>query len=107
MSAFSGQMERQGSFLLEVTPRITIPEVRTTFPLYIGLGAGIGFYPKHIVRKLPAMSLNSQFFIGLRVFDIYHNLGFSTEINLRIHFPFNELNIYLETLGQMGLIFRF
>ena len=107
VAIFSAKLEQQRAVLLEITPRISIPEVRTTFPLYIGLGAGFGFYPRNIVKKIPSLSLNSQFFIGLRFLDLYHNLGFSAELNLKIHSPFSELEIYLETLAQLGLIFRF
>ena len=43
VAIFSAKLEQQRAVLLEITPRISIPEVRTTFPLYIGLGAGFGF----------------------------------------------------------------
>ena len=107
ISIFSSQLATRRSTLLEITPQFSVPEIRAGFPLYVGVGAGVGFYPRHIVKKIPTLSVNSQFFIGLRFLDIYHNVGFSTELNLRVHSPFNELKVYLETLGQFGLIFRF
>lgn len=107
MAVFVAQMENQRASLVEITPRITTPTIRTSFPLYIGMGAGLGFYPWFVVRKLPLLSFNTQIFIGLRFFDLYHNLGISTEFNLRIHVPLNELTIYIESMGQLGLIFRF
>lgn len=106
-SVFSSKMEKQKKVLLEVSPRISIPEIQTVFPVYIGFGAGLGFYPHHIIQKIPSLSASSQFFAGLRLFDLYHNLGFYTELNLRLHYPFSELEIYLEVLGHFGLIFRF
>lgn len=107
ISLFSSQMRKQRATLIEITPRISIPEIRTAFPLYIGAGVGMGLYPYHIVRKLPSLSINSHLFIGLRFFDLYHNLGLSAEIILRVHSPLNELKIYMETLGVLGLICKF
>ena len=106
-SIFFTKLERQKAILLELTPRISFPEVQTAFPFYIGLGAGLGFYPRNIVKKMPALSANAQCFIGLRFLEIYHNLGFFTEWNLRVHVPFNELEIYLENFAYFGLIFGF
>ena len=106
-SIFSAQMARQKSTVLEVTPFITIPEIRTAFPFYLGMGFGFGFYPRNLIQQLPAFSVNTQLFLGFRFFEIYHNLGCFTELNLRIHYPFSELTVYLETLAQLGLIFRF
>lgn len=107
ISLFSTKLERQKAALLEITPRISVPEVATAFPLYVGLGAGFGFYPHYVIKKKPSLSVNGQFFVGLRLLDLYHNLGFSGELNLRIHSPLNELTIYLEMLGQFGLVFSF
>ena len=104
---FSSKMEKQRAVLLEITAQVTVPDIRSAFPLYVGLGAGLGFYPRYIVRKIPSLSANSQFFVGLRFLDLYHNLGLSMELNLRMQYPFSELEIYIETLGQLGLIFSF
>ncbi len=107
VSLFSTHMARQKSALLEISPRISFPEVQSAFPLYVGCGAGMGFHPRYIVRKISAMSFNSQFFMGLRFIDFYYNLGFFTEFNLRMHYPLSELEIYLETFGHLGITFGF
>ena len=107
VTVFSSKMINRRALLLEITPRISVPEVRTTFPVYVGIGTGFGFYPRYIVQKIPSFSVNCQLFAGLRFLDLYHNLGFSAELNLRMHYPFSELEIYLEALGQLGLVFRF
>ena len=106
-SVFSARLKKQRSILLEITPRISFPEVKTTFPLYVGLGAGFGVYPRYIIRKMSYLSANGQFFVGLRLHELYHNLGLSAELNLKIHSAFNESAIYLDLLGQVGLIFGF
>ncbi len=106
-SVFSTRLERHRVFFLEVTPRISFPEVQAAFPLYIGLGAGVGFYPRYLVRKVASVSLNGQVFMGFRLLELYHNLGFSSEINLKMYHPFSETSNYLDVLCQMGLIFSF
>ena len=106
-SIFSSQMSKQRATLLEVTPFITIPEIQTGFPFYIGMGFGFGFYPRHLIQQLSVFSISSQFFFGFRFLEIYHNVGFFTELNLRIQYPFSELKAYLETSAQFGFIFRF
>ena len=93
--------------LLELSPRIIIPETSSAFPLYLGLGAGLGFYPSYIAKKIPFLSASGQFLIGLRLLELYYNLGLSAELNLRIHYPFNESEVYVERLGQIGLVFQF
>ena len=106
-SVFSSQMTRRKATLLEVTPFITIPEIGTSFPFYIGMGFGFGFFPSYLVKPLPIFAVNSQFFFGFRFLEIYHNVGGFIELNLRTYYPFSELKAYLETLIQAGLIFRF
>lgn len=101
------QLERQRAVLLEVMPQFSFPEMRSTFPIYMGLGAGLGFYPRNIIRKKLSLSLSGEFFLGLRFLNLYHNLGFSSEVNLRIHTPFNELEVYLESLVRVALVFCF
>ena len=107
VAVFSSQMQGQKAVFLEIAPRISIPEILTAFPFYVGLGAGFGFYPRYIIKKIPALSVNGQFFSGFRFFDLYHNLGFSGEFNLRLDCPFSEMDIYLSALAQLGIIFRF
>lgn len=107
VAVYSSQMKHRRAFLLELSPRVTIPEARSSFPLYLGLAVGVGFYPRYFIREIPSLSVSSQFFTGLRLLDIYHNLGLSVEINLRIHAPFSEERVYLENLIQLGLALRF
>ena len=93
--------------ILEFTPRISIPEVRTSFPVYIGLGWGLGFYPFYILEEEPFFSMSWQFFSGLRFLEIYHNIGLTAELNLRLHFPFNDRKREIDFSGRAGFAFRF
>ena len=101
------QLENQKALLLEVTPQLSFPEMRSAFPLYMGLGVGLGFYPRNIIRKSPSLSLSGEGFIGLRFLNFYHNLGFSSEISLKMQIPFQEWEVYLESLFRIVLSFSF
>ena len=83
VSVFSAQMEKQRAFLLELNPRLSLPETSALFPVYLGLGAGLGFYPRHIIWQIPALSVNSQFFMGLRLLELYYNVGFFFRVEFK------------------------
>lgn len=104
---FSREGKGKQDVILEFTPRISIPEVQTAFPVYIGVGWGLGFYPFYILKKKPFFSMSWQFFSGLRFLEIYHNIGLTAELNLRLHFPFNEKKKEIDFSGRAGLAFRF
>lgn len=101
------EQERSKEISLELTPLFTFPEIETGFPIYFGFGFGFGFYPFYIIEKKPSFSFHSPFLIGLRFFELYSNLGAGAELDLRMHFPLNELQFYLESRLQLHLIFQF
>ena len=103
----SQQLDKQNAFLWEFMPQLSFPDLRSAFPLYLGLGAGFGLYPRNIIRKKPSLSLSSEFFVGLRFLNLYHNFGLSSEISLRMQIPFQEWEIYLESLARLALVFCF
>ncbi len=93
--------------VIEINPRFTLPDIRSGFPFYIGMSAGLGVFPRHIIKSLPALNFNAQFFTGIRLLDIYYNLGLTGELNLKIQVPFNDLKMYLELFGSLGFVFSF
>ena len=106
-SLMISELQNDKEISLELTPLFTFPEIQTGFPIYFGLGLGLGFYPFYIIEKKPSFSIHSPFLIGLRFFELYSNLGAGAELDLRVHFPFNELQFYLESRFQIQLIFQF
>lgn len=95
------------SVAIEVIPRLMFPDIRSGFPFYVGFGGGFGFYPKNIIKELPAISFNGQAFAGVRIVDLYHNLGIKGEVSLRLQTPFNKIESYMDVLGSAGLVFSF
>ena len=92
---------------INITPIFSLPEIENGFPVYVGLGAGMGFYPYLILRNKPFLSLNAQFFVGLRLINFYKNLGLNAELLLHIHRPFLDNRLYMNTMGNLGVIFSF
>lgn len=101
------QLKSHRSFVVEVNPRFTLPDVRSGFPLYIGLGGGVGIFPRHLVKKIPALSVNLQTFAGVRLLDLYYNLGFMAEATAKVQIPLSDMTVYLELLASLGIVFSF
>lgn len=92
---------------INITPVFSLPEMENGFPVYVGLGAGLGFYPYHILKGKPFFSLNTQFFVGLRLPNLYANLGLHAEMVLHMHIPFQDNRLYMDTIANLGIIFSF
>lgn len=92
---------------INITPVFSLPESENGFPVYVGLGAGLGFYPYHILKGNPFFSLNTQFFTGLRLTNLYENLGLHVELALYMHIPFQDKRLYMDTIASLGVIFSF
>ena len=106
-SLLAAQLEEGKEASLELSALLTFPEIRSQFPIFFGMGFGLGFYPFYILEDIPFFSFHIPFLFGIRLFEIYHNLGAGAELNLRIHFPMSELQFYLETTIQFQIIFQF
>ena len=106
-SLLASQLEEGKEVSLELSALLTFPEIRSQFPIFFGMGFGLGFYPFYILEDIPSFSFHSPFLLGIRLFEIYHNLGVGAELNLRIHFPMSERQFYLETTLQFQIIFQF
>ena len=100
-------LETQRSTQVTITPHFSLPDIRSGFPIYVGFGAGFGLFPRHILKKQPALSFNVQMYTGLRLIDIYKNFGLITELNLRMRTPFQDMKLYMELLMNVGFVFSF
>ena len=107
INLFSSQLEEDRSTSIEINPQLILPDVRSGFPFYVGVGGGLGLYPRHIVKNKPALSFNTHVFTGVRLIDVYHNLGINGEVTAKLQVPFNDLKMYFEILVSGGLVFSF
>lgn len=106
-SVVSTQMKRGKALFFELNPLILFPEQQTRFPLYLGLGLGLGFSPFYLVEGRSPFSLQAPFLFGLRFFNLYHNLGAGGEISLKVHYPFHEAEVLVSGISRLYLIFNF
>ena len=63
-------------------PLITFPDASSKFPLYFGVGAGLGLFAAQIANE-SALSLDYQIIAGARFFDVYNNAGFFVEAGMK------------------------
>lgn len=87
-------------------PMITFPDAKSRFPLYFGMGVGMGIFMKQIDKK-SALSLDYQLVMGARFFNVFESTGFFVEGGLKNH-------LHLLSSGQLngaflagGLVFTF
>jgi hypothetical protein len=98
----SGEKPTKLSFL----PLITFPDANSRFPLYFGLGVGLGVFLKQIDSK-SAISLDYQLVAGARFFNVFENTGFFIEAGLKNHLLILSSGQYNGTFLAGGLVFTF
>lgn len=98
----SGEKPSKLSFL----PLITFPDATSRFPLYFGMGVGLGVFLKQINSK-SAISLDYQLVAGARFFNVFENTGFFIEAGLKNHIFLLSSGQYNGTFLAGGLVFTF
>ena len=75
---------------LSFLPLFTFPSVDSLFPIYAGFGAGLGSFFKQTHGE-SYFSLDYQFVVGIRLFNILDTIGFFLETAMKNHiFLFNN-----------------
>ncbi len=88
-----GERAQKLSFLYT----ILLPDAGSRFPVYFGLAAGPGVFMRQISTESP-VSLDYQLLLGLRLFNVFENTGFSIEGGLRNH-------LHVTSNGQLNGVF--
>lgn len=91
---------------LSFLPLITFPDANSRFPLYFGIGAGLGVFFKQIDSK-SAISFDYQLVAGARFFDVFENTGFFIEAGLKNHLLILSSGQLNGTFLAGGLVFTF
>ena len=87
-------------------PLITFPDVASRFPLYFGVGAGLGVFAVQFDGKSP-LSLDYEVVAGARFFDVFKNTGFFVEAGLKNHFLLLSEGQFNGTFVAVGSVFLF
>jgi hypothetical protein len=91
---------------LSLMPLVVLPQLSTRFPLYFGVGAGLGVFFKQLEAK-SQISFDYQLFLGLRLMDLWPGLGFFIEYGLKNHVHLLSEGQLNSTVLSLGPIFHF
>lgn len=91
---------------LSIMPIITFPEAASMFPIYFGVGGGIGVFFKQLEGE-SALSLDYQLVAGARFLNVFENTGFFLESGLKNHIQLLSSGQLNGTYLTTGAVFTF
>lgn len=91
---------------LSFMPMLQFPEASSRFPLYFGLGVGLGVFTKQISGESD-VSLDYQLIGGTRWFDLFGSAGIFAEFGLKNHFHIFSSGQLNSLSLALGAVFTF
>lgn len=91
---------------LSLIPILTFPQANRKFPLYFGLGLGLGVYFVQLPRE-SNVSMDYQLLMGARFQDVYENLGFFMELAIKNHLNLTSSGQFNGSALTAGVVFSF
>lgn len=91
---------------LSLMPLWTLPMADSNFPLYFGLGTGLGVYFKQLDDE-SNISFDYQLVAGVRVKNIFESVGFVIEFGLKNHLHILSDGQFNGTALTAGTVFSF
>ena len=91
---------------LSILPKLVLPDIASHFPLYFGIGGGLGIFTKQIHDE-SALSLDYTVFAGLRFLNIFPKTGFFAETGLKSHLLLLSDGQFNGWFISLGAIFAF
>lgn len=91
---------------LSLMPLWTFPMWESDFPLYFGLGAGLGIFFRQVEDE-SNLSFDYQLVTGLRVPDLFEGVGFAMEFGLKNHLHILSDGQFNGTNISVGTVFSF
>ena len=87
-------------------PLLTFPEATSRFPLYFGIGAGLGVFMTQIGKE-SSLSFDYQLVAGARFFDVLQSMGFFVEAGLKNHLFLLSDGQFNGNFIAVGTVFTF
>ena len=87
-------------------PLVTFPRIETRFPIYFGMGAGLGVFFKQIDSE-SNLSFDYQLVTGVRMMDVLNGMGFFVEYGLKNHLHLLSDGQLNATAVSGGAVFSF
>lgn len=91
---------------LSLLPVLTFPQAHRGFPLYFGIGGGLGIFFQQLNRE-SNVSLDYQLLAGARFNDIFENMGFFVELAMKNHLHLTSVGQFNGTALTAGAVFSF
>lgn len=96
----------QNASKLSFLPVILFPDASSKFPLYFGVGLGLGVFVNQLDAESP-LSLDYQLLLGARFFDLFNNAGLFIEAGLKNHLHLFSDGQFNGTFVAAGGVFTF
>lgn len=87
-------------------PLITFPKADRRFPLYFGLGAGLGVFFTQIPKESD-IAFDYQLVAGARFEDVFENFGFFVEMAMKNHLHLTSDGQFNGSTLTAGAVFSF
>jgi hypothetical protein len=100
------KVEDDRAVKLSLLPLLTFPHASSRFPLYFGLGLGLGVFFQQVSEE-SNLSLDYQLVAGARFMDLFENVGFFFELGLKNHLHILSDGQFNGTALTAGGIFSF
>ena len=100
------QLDEGNATKLSFLPVITFPDASSKFPLYFGIGAGLGVFAQQISNE-SALAFDYQLIAGARFFDIFDNTGFFVEAGMKNHAHLLSDGQFNGSFVALGAVFTF
>lgn len=81
-------------FKMSILPMLTFPKFEARFPLYFGIGGGLGIFFRQVEEE-SNLSFDYQLVLGVRFLDVINSVGFFMEYGMKNH-------VQLLSDGQMN-----
>jgi hypothetical protein len=100
------ELQDQKPMKMSLLPLWTFPRAEAGFPLYFGLGLGVGAF----FRQLPNesnLSLDYQLVAGARLMDVFEAIGFLIEFGMKNHLNLLSDGQFNSVFVAAGVVFSF
>lgn len=91
---------------MSLMPLLVFPDASSKFPLYFGIGGGLGIFFKQVPEE-SQISFDYQILMGARFFDVVEQTGFFIETGMKNHLHLLTSGQFNGTFLSGGAVFTF
>lgn len=102
---FQYQVDQEKPIKVSFLPLLTFPDAATNFPLYFGMGAGVGLFLNQLERE-SSLSLDYQLIFGFRWTDLWNRGGIFIESGIKDHFHLLSDGQFSSQFLTAGAVFK-